>query len=392
MPLDPIAAGLLQQMDEAGMPPLNEMSPADARVAAEGFHDLAGEPEDVADVSDRTIPVPAGRSRSASTRRRGSARCRCLVYYHGGGWVLGDIEGPTPSAARWPTRPAAWSCRSTTGWRRSTSSRCRSTTATPPWSGWPPTPASIGVDTERLAVGGDSAGGNLAAAVALRARDAGGPALRLQLLVYPVTNHDFGTVSYTDNGDGYLLTLDMMKWFWDHYLGVGRRQRERRWSARCWPTTSPVCHGPSCSRPSSIRCATRARPTPRGCGKPGSPSSTSATTARSTRSSRCLAYSRRRARRSTTRRRAARGVRMTPAQRHRRRRHVGVAAIDDRLHPVVDPFEDLGLGGQDVEPVVTDAVDDLVGDDLGTPAGAQCVLEHRDELLDLGSRGGHVRA
>ena len=61
MPLDPIAAGLLQQMEEAGMPPLNEMSPADARVAAEGFRALAGEPEDVAAVEDRTIPGPGGR-------------------------------------------------------------------------------------------------------------------------------------------------------------------------------------------------------------------------------------------------------------------------------------------------------------------------------------------
>ena len=78
--------------------------------------------------------------------------------------------------------------------------------------------ASLNVDASKLAVGGDSAGGNLSAAVSLRARDTGGPALKLQLLVYPVTNHDYSTVSYTDNGDGYLLTQDMMKWFWDHYL------------------------------------------------------------------------------------------------------------------------------------------------------------------------------
>ena len=58
----------------------------------------------------------------------------------------------------------------------------------------------------------------VAAAVALRARDEGGPALRLQLLVYPVTDHDFSTESYADNADGYLLTTDMMRWFWNHYL------------------------------------------------------------------------------------------------------------------------------------------------------------------------------
>jgi acetyl esterase len=78
--------------------------------------------------------------------------------------------------------------------------------------------AEIGVDPSRLAVGGDSAGGNLAAAVALRVRDQGGPPLRYQLLVYPVTNHGFDTPSYRDNGVDYLLTTDMMRWFWDHYL------------------------------------------------------------------------------------------------------------------------------------------------------------------------------
>jgi acetyl esterase len=76
------------------------------------------------------------------------------------------------------------------------------------------------VDPERLAVSGDSAGGNLAAAVAIKARDEGGPALRFQLLVYPVTDHRFDTVSYRDNGEGYLLTTAMMRWFWDHYLGT----------------------------------------------------------------------------------------------------------------------------------------------------------------------------
>jgi acetyl esterase len=72
-----------------------------------------------------------------------------------------------------------------------------------------------------LAVGGDSAGGNLAAAVSLRARDESGPKLRLQVLVYPVTDHRYDTASYQANGEGYLLTTDMMKWFWGHYLPPG---------------------------------------------------------------------------------------------------------------------------------------------------------------------------
>ncbi len=219
MPIDPIAAGLLQQMAEAGMPPLNEMSPADARQAAEGFRALAGEPETVADVTDRTIPGPGGDIPvRIYTPAGGGTALGCLVYYHGGGWVLGDIEGVDTICRAVANRagckvisveyrlapehkfPAPFDdCYAALEWVAANG-------------------ASIGVDSSKLAVGGDSAGGNLAAAVALKARDAGGPALRHQLLVYPVTNHDYGTESYSVNGDGYLLTLDMMTWFWDHYL------------------------------------------------------------------------------------------------------------------------------------------------------------------------------
>ena len=219
MPIDPIAAGLLQQMAEAGMPPLNEMSPADARLAAEGFKALAGEPEPVADVTNRTIPGPGGEIPvRIYTPAGGGASLPCLVYYHGGGWVLGDIESLDTICRAVANRagckvvsveyrlapehkfPAPFDdCYAALEWVAANG-------------------GDIGVDTSRLAVGGDSAGGNLAAAVSLKARDAGGPALRHQLLVYPVTDHSYGTESYAANGDGYLLTLDMMKWFWDHYL------------------------------------------------------------------------------------------------------------------------------------------------------------------------------
>ena len=76
----------------------------------------------------------------------------------------------------------------------------------------------LGLDTARLAVGGDSAGGNLAAVMALLARDRRGPRILLQLLIYPVTNYDFGTRSYAENATGYVLTTEDMRWFWRHYL------------------------------------------------------------------------------------------------------------------------------------------------------------------------------
>ena len=79
--------------------------------------------------------------------------------------------------------------------------------------------AELSADGHRVAIAGDSAGGNLAAATALRLRDAGGPALLGQLLIYPVTDHYTpGTPSYRENADGYGLTRDTMIWFWDHYL------------------------------------------------------------------------------------------------------------------------------------------------------------------------------
>jgi acetyl esterase len=78
--------------------------------------------------------------------------------------------------------------------------------------------SELGIDTSRIAIGGDSAGGNLTAVVALMARDRGAPALRFQLLIYPVTDCAFETDSYRDNAEGYFLTLDMMRWFWGQYL------------------------------------------------------------------------------------------------------------------------------------------------------------------------------
>jgi acetyl esterase len=95
MPLDPIAVGFLKQLAEANMPPLHHLSPADARTAAQGFRALSGEPEAVADVTDRTVPGPGGPlpARVYTPARAAGGPLPCLVYYHGGGWVFGEIEG-----------------------------------------------------------------------------------------------------------------------------------------------------------------------------------------------------------------------------------------------------------------------------------------------------------
>jgi acetyl esterase len=86
--------------------------------------------------------------------------------------------------------------------------------------------ARLGIDPRRVAVGGDSAGGNLSAAVSLMARDRKGPALVYQVLIYPVTNHSLDTPSYHENATGYVLTREAMRWFWRHYLAREEQGRE----------------------------------------------------------------------------------------------------------------------------------------------------------------------
>ncbi|MGE0732247.1 MAG: alpha/beta hydrolase [Acidimicrobiia bacterium] len=219
MGLDPIAAGLLQQMAEAGMPPLNELSPAEARQAAGGFIALAGPGDESVKTEDRTVAGPGGPIPIRVYHPQGvDGTVGALVYFHGGGWVIGDLD-TTDAVCRNVT--ARSGCRVVSvDYRLAPEHRypapledCFAALRWVAEHG-----GELGVDPTRLAVGGDSAGGNLAAAVALKARDEGGPALRLQLLVYPVTDRSDGTASYAVNGDGYLLTTDMMRWFWDHYV------------------------------------------------------------------------------------------------------------------------------------------------------------------------------
>lgn len=219
MPLDPIAAGLLQQMEEAGAPPIDSLAPPEAREAAAGFAALAGELEEVQETKELKIPGPGGDILVTLITPKGAAATSgCLIYYHGGGWVIGDRDTLAPAchqlAARSGMRVANVEYRLAP--EHKFPAPFDDCYAVFEW--FTKNGASVGVDSTKLAVGGDSAGGNLAAAVALKARDNNVSGLKLQLLVYPVTDHSYGTVSYKDNGDGYLLTKNMMTWFWDHYL------------------------------------------------------------------------------------------------------------------------------------------------------------------------------
>ena len=221
MPLDPQARALLDQMEEAGMPAINDLSPPEARELAAAFIELAGPGQDVASVEDRSIPGPHGDIPLRIYRPSEEGTLPVLVYFHGGGWVIGNVDTLDTTcralaneagavvvsvdyrlAPEHPYPVPFEECMAATRWVSDNA-------------------AELGVDAGALAVGGDSAGGNLAAAVALAAREEGGPSIAFQALVYPVTDHSYETESYQANGEGYLLTTDMMRWFWDHYLTGG---------------------------------------------------------------------------------------------------------------------------------------------------------------------------
>ena len=216
MPLDPQAQKVLEQMAALGLPPNHTLSPAQARINMKARPRAAG-PE-VPRVEDRRIPGPDGELPVRIYTPAGPGPFPMLVWFHGGGWVIGDLEWADPMArhltvgagcvvvsvdyrlapeTKFPG--AADDCYAATVWAAQNAAR-------------------IEGDPDRIAVGGDSAGGNLAAVVSLMARDRGGPPLVFQLLVYPVTACDFDTESYRRNAEGYTLTRDGMRWFWDHYL------------------------------------------------------------------------------------------------------------------------------------------------------------------------------
>lgn len=216
MPLDPKAKGFLDMF--AAVPALNEMSVAEARAGLAAMAAMSVGVDEVAHVDNRRIPGPAGDIPVRIYRPDSAAALPILTYFHGGGWVVGDLDSHDnvcrALARRTPCvvvsvdyrlapehkYPAATDdCYAATCWTAAHA-------------------AELGGDPTRLSIGGDSAGGNLAAVVALMARDRGGPALRHQLLVYPVTDARCDSKSFVENRTGYFLTEVMMKWFWNLYL------------------------------------------------------------------------------------------------------------------------------------------------------------------------------
>ena len=217
MALDPQAKFLLEQMEAAGAPPMDSLSPEEARATTD-FSALAGAPEEVGKVENRNIPGPGGEIPVRIYTPNGEGPFPALVYYHGGGWVIGNLETVDVPCRLLANRA---NCVVVSVDYRLAPEHKFPAAADDSYAAakWVVENAdSIQVDAESVAIGGDSAGGNLAAVVALMARDKGEISLAYQMLVYPVTNHSYATESYTENADGYLLTKDSMVWFWNHYL------------------------------------------------------------------------------------------------------------------------------------------------------------------------------
>jgi acetyl esterase len=218
MPLDPQAEAFLKQAADAGAPSLESLPVPQAREFLRTLFAPAGPREAIKKVEDRVIEAGGAELPIRIFTPEGTGALPILVFFHGGGWVLGDREAydiPCRALAngagcivisveyrlapehKFPAAPE--DCYAALLWTVRNA-------------------AAIGGDAARVAIGGDSAGGNLAAAVAQMARDRGNPPLVLQVLIYPVTNHALDTASYRANAEGYLLTKAAMGWFWNHYL------------------------------------------------------------------------------------------------------------------------------------------------------------------------------
>lgn len=217
MALDSATAGFLTQMAESGAKPLNEMTPGEARGFGSMLRDLYGPGPAVASVRDETIATADGGSFAVRVLVPEGTPRAVIVYYHGGGWVIGNIEESDTLGRTVAVRTHAVVVLVD---YRLAPEHPYPTAADDAWTAlrWVTDHvtdlAGAGVP---LIVSGDSAGGNLAAVVAQRAHAEGGPAIALQVLVYPVTDADVDTASYVDPANQLLLSRDAMIWFWDHY-------------------------------------------------------------------------------------------------------------------------------------------------------------------------------
>ena len=219
--LHPQIVKALEAMQALALRPIEAMNPAEARAQMEATsQSRKAESLPVARVEERTIPGPAGPIRVRLYWPDAAGPIPAIAYYHGGGHVIGSLDTHDLIARNLCAGAAALvaSVDYRMGPEHRFPAAVEDSFAALEWLHG--NAASLGADPARLGVHGDSAGANLAAVVALMARDAGGPLLRLQSLVYPVADYTLSSPSYDTFAEGYgLLTRAAMVWFQGHYLG-----------------------------------------------------------------------------------------------------------------------------------------------------------------------------
>jgi acetyl esterase len=225
--LEPHTQELLKQLAQRGMPLVHTLTPTQARESRNPvFREMGGPPPEVRKVENFNIPGPAGKIPLRGYIPEGSGPLPVLLYFHGGGWVIGSLE-THDSLCRALANGASCAVVSV-DYRLAPEHKfpaaIEDAYAATQWTA--ENARTLNFDPTRIAVCGDSAGGNMAAVVSLMARDNGAPSLAYQVLIYPVINlASFDTQSYRDHGEGYILTRESMKYYRGHYRGDRRVDR-----------------------------------------------------------------------------------------------------------------------------------------------------------------------
>jgi cation diffusion facilitator CzcD-associated flavoprotein CzcO/acetyl esterase/lipase len=221
--LQPDVMMVLQMMEEAGLPPLETMSVEEARAFMTATAAVRAPGPDVAEIVDAVMPGPSGEMAYRLYRPDTEGPHPLIAYFHGGGWVLGGTDSDDPLCRDLCVRTGAVVV--SVNYRHAPEDRFPAAAddafAAVQWlAAHAPELGAIPGD---LTVAGWSAGGNIAAVACQTARDQGGPEIKAQLLICPVTDCDLDRPSYDESGDGYLLTTGLMQWFWDYYADPADR-------------------------------------------------------------------------------------------------------------------------------------------------------------------------
>ena len=224
MPLEPVTAAILAQIAKSGAPEYHQLPVNESRALYTAAQSVPPTVE-VYSAEDFVVPGPAG-DIAVRLYRPSDEPVPLHVHFHGGGWVIGNLVTHDADcreicvasgcmvlavdyrlAPEHPFPAAPEDCYAVSCWAAAHSTE-------------------LGASPGRISIGGDSAGGNLAAVVALMARDRNGPEFAMQLLLYPITEPSMTSVSFQENAEGYLLTKAMMTWFWDHYCPEMEKRNE----------------------------------------------------------------------------------------------------------------------------------------------------------------------